>query len=375
MLGHREMTRQDYAEILKRRIWLILICTVLIFAISTSISYTLPPQYTSQTLVLIEQQKVPEDYVKPVIGENLNARLASMKEQILSRSRIEPIVERFNLYVGNKATMDDRVDMTRKAIGINPIQFSQATGGMPGFFITFKAQDAHTAQQVCEEITTLFVNANLKAREDSAEGTTDFLKQQLADSKKNLDEQEAKLADFERKNINRLPGQTIHLGDMNLAMGSANESTLQALTTRLDAKTQEISHMQQGETMLEAMVSQPSESSGIDPVTGKPDASLDAQLKAALTQEKDLEALYTPDHPDIIAIKRRITNLRAEIASNGAAPVKTEGAVNATDSPQLRHLKMQLKAQQDAIASAKQDQARHRAADSRLSRRGLSQAP
>jgi polysaccharide chain length determinant protein (PEP-CTERM system associated) len=358
MLGHREMTRQDYAEILKRRFWLILICTVLLFGISTGISYILPPQYTSQTLVLIEQQKVPEDYVKPVVNETLNARLASMREQILSRSRIQPIIERFNLYAGNKATMDDRVDMTRKAIGINPIQFSQATGGMPGFYITFKAQDARTAQQVCGEITSLFISANLSAREESAEGTTDFLKQQLADSKKNLDEQEAKLADFERKNINRLPGQTIHLGDMNLAMGSANESTLQALTTRLDAKTQEISHMQQGETMLEAMISQPSESSGIDPATGRPEDSLEAQLKAAIAQEKNLETLYTADHPDVVANKRRIASLQEEIKQNSAAPVKTEGADNASDSPQLRHLKMQLHAQQDAIAAAKQEQAR-----------------
>ena len=152
MLGHRELTMQDYAGILKRRFLLILACTILLMGISTGISYTLPPQYTSQTLVLIEQPKVSEDYVKSVVNEDLGERLASMKEQILSRSRIEPIIERFNLYAGNKATMDDRVDMTRKAIGINPIP--SGARGMPGFYITFKAQDAHTAQQVCGEITS-----------------------------------------------------------------------------------------------------------------------------------------------------------------------------------------------------------------------------
>lgn len=357
MLGHREMTMQDYAEILKRRYLLILICTVLFLGIGAGISYMLPPQYVSQTLVLIEQQKVPEDYVKPVINEDLNARLASMREQILSRSRIEPIIERFNLYASGKSTMDDRVDLTRKAIGINPIQSSQATRGMPGFYITFKASDARTAQQVCGEITSLFISANLSAREESAEGTTDFLKQQLADSKRNLDEQEAKLADFERKNINRLPGQTIRIGEMNLAMGSANESTLQSLTARLDAKTQEISRMRQEETMLEAMIAQPSDSSRIDPATGKPEDSLDAQLKAALAQEENLESLYTPDHPDVVANKRRIANLKEEIAHNAAAPVKTETTVTASDSPQVRHLKIQLHALQDAITTAKQDQA------------------
>ena len=106
-----------------------------------------------------------------------------MREQILSRSRIEPIIEQYNLYAGHGATMDDRVELTQKAIGVKPIPSSQSSHGMPGFFITFKAQDPRTAQQVCGEITSLFVSENLSAREQSAEGTTDFLKQQLADAK------------------------------------------------------------------------------------------------------------------------------------------------------------------------------------------------
>jgi uncharacterized protein involved in exopolysaccharide biosynthesis len=76
MLGHRDMTMQDYAEMFRRRVWLILACTVLLLVISVGVSYTLPPQYLSQTLVLIEQQQVPEAYVKPVVSEDLNARLA-----------------------------------------------------------------------------------------------------------------------------------------------------------------------------------------------------------------------------------------------------------------------------------------------------------
>ena len=354
MFGHRELTMQEYAEILKRRYPLILICAVLFMAAGIAISHTLPPRYVSQTLVLIEQQKVPEDYVKPVVNEDLSARLASMREQILSRSRIEPIIERFNLYAGNKATMDDRVDMTRKAIGINPIP--SGSRGMPGFYITFKAQDAHTAQQVCGEITSLFISANLSAREESAEGTTDFLRQQLADSKRNLDEQDAKLADFERKYSGKLPQQE-----------SSNTNTLQALTTQLEATTREISSMQQGESLLEAMITQQAqEASSTDPSTGTTEDALQAQLKAAQTQEKEMATHYTPDHPDMLAIKRRIASLRAEIARGAAehakgdttANSKGEIAAKSTDSTQLRQLKNQLRVQKATIAAAKQEQVR-----------------
>jgi polysaccharide chain length determinant protein (PEP-CTERM system associated) len=349
MLGHRELTMQDYAEILKRRYKLILACTVLLLGAGIAISHSLPPQYMSQTLVLIEQQKVPENYVKPVVNEDLNGRLASMKEQILSRSRIEPIIDRFNLYAGNNATMDDRVDMTRKAIGINPIPSGLSPRGMPGFYITFKAQDAHTAQQVCGEITSLFISANLSAREESAEGTTTFLRQQLEDSKRNLDEQDAKLADFERKYSGKLPQQE-----------SSNTNTLQALTTQLEAATQTVNRIQQNTTFLETMIAQQAqESSHIDPATGTSGDTLQAQLKATQTQEKEMETLYTPDHPDILAIKRRIANLRAEIARSAAEPAKGgTTTANTTDPPQLRQLKLQIRAEQMAMIAAKQEQTR-----------------
>jgi polysaccharide chain length determinant protein (PEP-CTERM system associated) len=337
---------QEYAEILKRRYKLILICAAVFFAAGIIIAHTLPPQYMSQTLVLIEQQKVPEDYVKPVVNEDLGARLASMREQILSRSRIEPIVERFNLYAGNNATMDDRVEMTRKAIGITPI--SPGPRGMPGFYITFKAQDARTAQQVCGEITSLFISANISAREESAEGTTSFLKQQLADSKRNLDEQDAKLADFERKYFGKLPGQE-----------STNANTLQALATQLEGSTQAVNRTQQNITFLEALIAQQTqEALHNDPATGTSGDTLQAQLKAALNQEKEMETLYTPDHPDIVAIKRRITSLRAEIARGAAEPVKVDTtAAKPTDSPQLRQLKSQLGLERQSMTATKQQQA------------------
>ena len=358
MLGHRELTMQDYAGILKRRFWLILSCAVVLLAIGVAVSYILPPQYVSQTLVLIEQQKVPEDYVKPVVAEDLGARLASMKEQILSRSRLQPIIERFDLYGGKKATMDDRIDLTRKAIGINPIR-SEQSHGMPGFFISFKAKDAHTAQQVCGEITSLFVSANLNAREESAEGTTDFLKQQVDEAKRILDEQDAKLAAFEQKNIGRLPGQTVHLGDMSLAMGSANESTLQALTAQLSAATQAVSRLQQEETFLETMIAEQSQNAThTDPATGTTLDALQTQLKDATAQEKELETQYTPDYPDVVAIKRKIANLRAEIARNSTEPAKTDTAQKSSDSPQLQQLKAQLRAEHQSLAAAKQEQAR-----------------
>jgi polysaccharide chain length determinant protein (PEP-CTERM system associated) len=355
MLGHRELTLQDYTAILKRRFWLILVFGILFLGIGVGLTHIIPPHYKSQTLVLVERQKVPENYVMPVVTEDLGSRLASMREQILSRSRLEPIIEKFNLYAGHDNTMDDRIEMTQKAIEVTPILSSSTSYGMPGFFITFKAQDPHTAQQVCGEITSLFVSENLSSREQSAEGTTDFLKQELADAKAKLDDQDAKLAAFEQKYFGMLPEQESH-----------NVNTLQSLTAQLDSVTQSLGRSQQEVTFLQAMVTQQTH----DLETTGPAATIvsvdqrQAELRTLIEQKQVLEAEYTPDYPDVVAISRKIADLQAEIAHASAEPAPAAPPVPATstasrfDPPQLQQLKAQLRAAQATLAAAKQDQTR-----------------
>ena len=370
MLGHRELTKEDYTGILRRRWLLVLCCAVVFLAVGVAASYVVPPKYESQTLILIEQQKVPEDYVKPVVDENLNARLASMKEQILSRSRLEPIIARYNLFAGHKSstlsnikllqpivkrfnlftgdinTMDERIDMTRKAIKITQIHSAQDSGGMPGFFIAFQASDARTAQQVCGEITSLFVSENLSARERSAEGTTEFLRQQLNDAKRTLDEQDARLAAFQMKYIGKLPNQE-----------SSNVNALQALTTQLDAATQTVNRIQQNETFLQALIAQQTH----DLESGGPSAvSVDErrkELSALIEQKKQLESLYTASYPDVVAVTRKIATLQAEIDhSPTAASTRPPTAVHQADSPQIAQLKAQLRAVQLSMVTARKGQ-------------------
>jgi polysaccharide chain length determinant protein (PEP-CTERM system associated) len=356
MLGHRDLTVEDYVGILKRRYKLILGSAVLLFGVGFGVTFILSPQYQSQTLVLVEQQKVPENYVKPVVTEDLGARLASMKEQILSRSRLEPIITKYNLFASS-STMDDRVELTQKAIGVQPIASSAASHGMPGFFITFKANDARVAQQVCSDIEGLFVEENVKGRQQSAEGTTEFLKQQLAESKRNLDEQDAKLAAFERKYLDKLPGTE-----------PGNANTLQALTSQLDATTQALNRYQQDETFLQAMIAQQSQQVQVvvagSPVTVETVDERERELRALKEQKAVLETTYTPDYPDVVAISRRISDLEAQIAHSANTQPSAQAAApdpsvaTRHDPPELLQTRFKLRSVQQSIAEAKQEQAR-----------------
>ena len=155
------------------------------------------------------------------------------------------------------------------------------------------------------------MSENLNARQESAESTTAFLKQQLDESKRNLDEQDAKLAAFEQKYFGRLPDQA-----------QSNSNTLQALTTQLDAVTQSLNRQQQNVTFLQAMVAQQTH----DLQNAEPAAAAaivderKTQLKALIQQKQALQAQYTPDHPDVIEISRKINDLQAQIAASAPEP-------------------------------------------------------
>lgn len=350
MLGHRTLTLQDYSVILKRRWWIVAIPAIIFPIVGFGITYLVQPQYMSQTLVLVEQQRVPESYVKSVVTEDLNGRLATMREQILSRSRLQPIIERFNLFPNGKASMDDRIDMMRRNIGITPIQSDIArTSGLPGFYISFKANDPRTAQLVCGEIQSLFVNENTSERALAAAGTTDFLKGQLADAKAKLDEQDARLAKFQQTYVGKLPGAE-----------QSNINMLTTLNTQLDAVTQAISRMEQNKSYAESLMSiqmqnQPQipEHGGLGPQAQQ------TELQQLLAQEADLTARYTDDYPDVVSVRRKIAELRAKIAAT-PPPSTTAAAATppkANEPVSVQQFRLQLKAMDQEIAQKKRDQA------------------
>src|ERR1700761_2423629 len=352
MLGHRALTVQDYLNILKRRWWMIAIPAVIFPIVGYLLTFLVQPQYISQTLVLVEQQKVPESYVKAVVTEDLSGRLASMKEQITSRSRLQPIIERFNLFANGKLSMDDRIDRTRKNIGITPIQSEIArTNGLPGFFISFKANDPRTAQLVCGEIQSLFVSENLSDRAASAAGTTDFLKGQLADAKAKLDEQDAKLRKFQQAYVGKLPGAE-----------SSNINMLTTLNTQLDAATQALARMEQDKSYAESILSmqqaqQAQQSQTTEHGAVAPQAQ-QLELQQLQTQLADLKARYTDDYPDVVSTQRKVNELERKMAQ---APVTSSAPVSSapkpTDSLSVQQMRAQLHAMEQGIAQKKRDQA------------------
>jgi polysaccharide chain length determinant protein (PEP-CTERM system associated) len=352
MLGHRKLNAEDYLTILKRRWWIIAIPMVLLPIVAVVATYFVPAEYVSSTLVLIDQQKVGTDFVKPVVTEALDSRLAYMTEQILSRSSIQPIIEKYNLYGNQKISMDARIDIFRtKGFEIQPIESQIArSNGLPGFKILFTASDPHTAQQVCADITSLFTGADLRAKADAAQGTTDFLSEQLDAAKHSLDDQDAKLAAFQSQHIGMLPEDE-----------GNNVNILGTLNTQLEASTGSLSQMDQQKSYMEAMLASQTQPVAQTPAGASlPAQTQEAQLQDLLAQQADLTSRYTAENPDVISINRKIADLRREIAATQAAPPPSAAAAagpSKADSVTVQDLRARIRAMDVAIQSKRNEQA------------------
>jgi polysaccharide chain length determinant protein (PEP-CTERM system associated) len=337
MIGHRQLSMEDYVAILKRRKWDFVLPLLIAPIAAYLLCFVVPKQYTSQTTVLVQQPAVSQSDVTSAETDDLNRRLATMQEQILSRSRLEPVIDKLGLYSGERGQvpMEDLVNRLRKKIVISPVKPITQLRDMelPGFTVKVSFHDPALAQKICNEVTSMFMGENLKIRQTRAEDTTTFLTRQVADAKASLDDQDAKLAAFKSRYIGSLPDDE-----------QANLSLLTGLNTQLDASTQALSRAQQDKAFAESMLSQQTAALQASQAGGNPE-SLQKQLSDAQAELASLQGKYTDDYPDVMKVKRNIADLQQQIAASGgsANTVPSQGGRKAAiTSPELEQLRAQV---------------------------------
>jgi polysaccharide chain length determinant protein (PEP-CTERM system associated) len=335
MVRNGEFSTADVKRVLRKHWWILPACVLGCGTLSILVATQLPKLYTSRTLVLVARPAVPEDYVKPVVTEDLTQRLASMKEQILSRTRLEPVVEKFNLYAADrpKLPMEDLIDRLRKAIVISPLEAMPGTqGSLPGFSVNVSFNDPQVAQQICTEITSMFMEQNARSLEDQAKRTTSFIGQQLDEAKAKLDEQDTKLAQFKRQYIGLLPEQE-----------QRNLSLLASLNSELDATTQALTREQQDKSMNETLLSQQEANWKASQAAAQNPETLEEQMRTREEQLTVLKSRYTEDHPDVEKLKNEIAELKKKIEqmpSGDDSPIKPR---KQTEPPQIQQLRTRIK--------------------------------
>lgn len=332
---HQELGPKDIVAILRRRFWLVSLLTVFGCVAGVVAARILPKKYVSSTLVLV-QQPVAQP-VTPIATDNVNQRLVTMQQQILSNARLEPVIRDLHLYPRDvdQVPMEKLLDRLRQAITITPVAPMTETRAqnLPGFTISVVFSSPQVAQQICAMITSMFINEDIKQSNVIDLGTTTFLNEQLEQAKAKLDEQDAKLAAFQHKFLGSLPEDS-----------QTNLNLLNGQTSQLEAATQAISRAQQDKSFAESMLAQQLASWKASQ-TGQNPESLDQQIQTLQDQLASLEAKYTDSHPDVIKTKNDIAVLlkkRAESEQQTRNSGADKNAVQTGEPTQILQLRAQI---------------------------------
>jgi polysaccharide biosynthesis transport protein len=350
---------QHYLGIVRRRHMQFLLPLLAGWLLVWGASWLLPTRYRSNMSILVEQPTMPRDYVTPNVNDDLQNRVQSLTQQILSRSRLLHIIDLLHLYPDphGRLTADDKVDQVRKDIEIEMLRDN--TGRVNAFNVSFQSGDPHLAQQVTNELTNLFINENLEARQQQSEDTTKFLEDQLEDARKALADQEEKIREFKGQHVGEMPGQL----QSNLQILSGLQSQLQSEQDALNAAKQQHVYLQSLADQYRTLQGPVKAADGT--VVGLP--AIDAELEKLRAQLADLSSHYTDRHPDVRKVKEQIAKtekMRAQMLASTKEKEKdksatTDGADEAaggdpTRASMLAQVQSQLRSNQVEIANREQ---------------------
>lgn len=308
MIPGRVYSVGDLAAIAWARKWAIVGPLVLV-AVATAILATfLPDRYRAETLILIVPQRIPEAYVRATVTARIEDRLAAISQQILSRTRLERIINDFGLYRNlTHVTKDDVIEGMRSDISVQIVEGD-------AFRVGYEADDATIAMNVTDRLAALFIEESLKDREVLAKGTSAFLQSQLENARNRLVEHEKRIEQFRRDHSGELPSQL----DSNLQVIQNTQVQLQLLADTLNRDRDRRLLVDRSVTDLSAEID--AAAGPVVAAEGTPSgdsAPLLVQLESARSTLAAMETRFKPEHPNAVRQKRVVENLERKIAESG----------------------------------------------------------
>ncbi|GAO34655.1 lipopolysaccharide biosynthesis protein [Sulfuricella sp. T08] len=306
---------KDYLVAFRRRKKQILTATGILAVISVLVALLLPPVYRSSATILIEEQEIPVDMVRSTITSYADQRIQVISQHVMTRANMMQIVEKYNLYPRQRKreTTEEILDRMRKDIKLNMVsadvrdrRSGANTVATIAFTLGYDSETAAGAQKVVNELTTLYLNQNLKTRQQKTSETSTFLSEESARLSEHISEIEAKLAEFKEKNAGRLP----ELAGLNMQMRDRTDSEVMEVDRQLNV-------LDERKIYLEGQLSQLKPNSPMTSASGERILDSDERLKSLQAQYVSLSGIYSADHPDVIKMRREIDALKKETGGDG----------------------------------------------------------
>ncbi len=281
--------------------------------------YSIPAMYKAEAVILVDSQRVPERYVASTVNADVQDRLATISQHILSSGRLQKIINGHRLYQAEKARLspEEIVELMRKDTKIT-LERSWSQERTSAFRIAYQGLDPVTVADVANQIGNLFIEENLRTRENHAEGTSEFLEEQLQQAKKTLHTLETQLEDYKLKHQGALPEQQNSLAGALARCEAELAGNQDAINRAEQSKALLTGSLSMAEST--ARVLERSARPGIAPAseagTGQTSAALQAELDL-------LRSRYTEEHPDVQRLEKLVAQARR---SEKAAPRENPAA-------------------------------------------------
>jgi polysaccharide chain length determinant protein (PEP-CTERM system associated) len=325
-----------YLDMARRRKYWIIIPFMAAVLVGLAYVLTAPKVYEAQTLILVQAQSVPQDLVRTIVAESVEDRLRTITQQVTSRTNLEKIIKDYRLGEedGRPASLDVLVESVRKRIKIDVGRGAAGRGGSTNAFsISFRGKDPRQVMQVTNALASNFISQNLEIRESQVLGTSTFLAEELESVRRRLVEKEEELKAYRERFMGGLPDQL-----------NANLAVLQRLQLQMD---------QLGNNMRDAenrkfLIQQTLEEARAGRQTLLPSMAQDREVRdlASLRNElAALEARYTPNHPDVVRLKKTIESMEAaerQAGVDSTAPTPVVSRAEQALVQQLRDIDLDI---------------------------------
>ncbi len=297
----------EVLAIARRRAGAFVLTFVVVFAVAVALALLLPPVYEAKTTVLVEEQQIPPDMVRTTVTDFVEQRLQMITQQVMSRQSLLDLIKRFDLYKKErkKETTEEVIDGFREDIQLNPIstEVVDKRTGRPmtatiAFEVVYQGENPAKVQQVANNLATFYLSQNLKAREEHAKASTEFLEKETTRLQEEIRAIDTKLVELKEKYLGSLPDQKM-----------INMQTMERMSRDRDALLTRIADFKSQREQLAAQLFTRQATARKQGPTAKD------RLKELRLQEAQLLSKYSPDHPDVVKVRREIAEVEADAAT------------------------------------------------------------
>ena len=361
--AQNNLSISEMISMFRRRFKVFAITSSVILTVAIVIAFVLPPVYKSTATILIQQQEIPEDLVRSTVTSFANQRIEMISQQVMTRSNLMEIIQKFNLYKEElerdptEVVLDDmRDDINKEIISadvIDPVS-GRPTQASIAFTVSFKNNSPDMAQKVANELTSLYLNGNLKNRTQMANEAEIFIAEEAERLRQQISELESQLAELKEHHMGSLP----ELSGLNTSMMDRTDQDILAVDQRIQA-------VHERKIFLESQLAQLSPNMAVYSDTGERILSPNDRLKTLESQLVSASAVYSDDHPDVVRMRKEIAALKTEVdeqsntySSDLAKQLGKERSElaglqgrYAEDHPDIQRLKMKIAKLEESLAN------------------------